>query len=243
MSWFKNLFSKSSARRSAANPAPAAAESPEQATASAAASTAPAAPAPAAAVAGLPKIAIITGSTRPGRVNDSVAAWVAAELAGRTDATFEVVDIADYSLPLLDEAYPAAYQNYQGDHTKAWSAKISEFDGYVFVANEYNHTVSAALANALSYLNAEFNNKAAGIVSYGSMGGVRAAEHLRNLLAELQVAVVRNQVMFSLFTDFENFADFKPTEQNAGTLAPMIDQLIPWAQGFATIRTPQAAAV
>jgi NAD(P)H-dependent FMN reductase len=243
MSWFKNLFSKSSARRSAANPAPAAAESQENATASAAASTAPAAPAPAAAVAGLPKIAIITGSTRPGRVNDSVAAWVAAELAGRTDATFEVVDIADFNLPLLDEAYPAAYQNYQGDHTKAWSAKISEFDGYIFVANEYNHTVSAALANALSYLNAEFNNKAAGIVSYGSMGGVRAAEHLRNLLAELQVAVVRNQVMFSLFTDFENFADFKPTEQNAGTLAPMIDQLIPWAQGFATIRTPQAAAV
>jgi NAD(P)H-dependent FMN reductase len=243
MSWFKNLFSKSSARRSAANPSPAAAESPEHATASAAASAAPTAPAPAAAIAGLPKIAIITGSTRPGRVNDSVAAWVAAELTGRTDATFEIVDIADFNLPLLDEAYPAAYQNYQGDHTKAWSAKISEFDGYIFVANEYNHTVSAALANALSYLNAEFNNKAAGIVSYGSMGGVRAAEHLRNLLAELQVAVVRNQVMFSLFTDFENFADFKPTEQNAGTLAPMIDQLIPWAQGFATIRTPQAAAV
>ncbi|MEV7647162.1 NAD(P)H-dependent oxidoreductase [Arthrobacter sp. NPDC089319] len=243
MSWFKNLFSKSSARRSAANPAPAAAEPQENATVSAAASTAPVASAPAAVVAGLPKIAIITGSTRPGRVNDSVAAWVAAELAGRTDATFEVVDIADFNLPLLDEAYPAAYQNYQGDHTKAWSAKIAEFDGYVFVANEYNHTVSSALANALSYLNAEFNNKAAGIVSYGSMGGVRAAEHLRNLLAELQVAVVRNQVMFSLFTDFENFADFKPTEQNAGTLAPMIDQLIPWAQGFATIRTPQAAAV
>jgi NAD(P)H-dependent FMN reductase len=239
MSWFKNLFSKSSARRSAANPAPAA--STENATASVAATAET--PAPAATVAGLPKIAIITGSTRPGRVNDSVAAWVAAELAGRTDATFEVVDIADFNLPLLDEAYPAAYQNYQGDHTKAWSAKISEFDGYVFVANEYNHTVSSALANALSYLNAEFNNKAAGIVSYGSMGGVRAAEHLRNLLAELQVAVVRNQVMFSLFTDFENFADFKPTEQNAGTLAPMIDQLIPWAQGFATIRTPQAAAV
>jgi NAD(P)H-dependent FMN reductase len=242
MSWFKNLFSKSSARRSAANPAPAAAVSAENATANAAASTAPA-QTPTAAVAGLPKIAIITGSTRPGRVNDSVAAWVAAELTGRTDATFEVVDIADFNLPLLDEAYPAAYQNYQGDHTKAWSAKISEFDGYVFVANEYNHTVSSALANALSYLNAEFNNKAAGIVSYGSMGGVRAAEHLRNLLAELQVAVVRNQVMFSLFTDFENFTDFKPTEQNAGTLAPMIDQLIPWAQGFATIRTPQAAAV
>ena len=247
MSWFKNLFSKSSARRSATNPAaPTARENvaaAEAVSAAAAAQPAAAATTVQAEASALPKIAIITGSTRPGRVNDSVADWVAAELAGRTDAAFEVVDIADFNLPLLDEAYPAAYQNYQGDHTKAWSAKISEFDGYIFVANEYNHTVSAALANALSYLNAEFNNKAAGIVSYGSMGGVRAAEHLRNLLAELQVAVVRNQVMFSLFTDFENFADFKPTEQNAGTLAPMIDQLVPWAQGFATIRTPQAATV
>ena len=183
----KNLFSKSSARRSAANPAPAAAESPEHATGSTAAATAPAAPAPAAAVAGLPKIAIITGSTGPaGSTTRWPRGWP-AELAGRDRRQFEVVDIADFNLPLLDEAYPAAYQNYQGDHTKAWSAKISEFDGYIFVANEYNHTVSAALANALSYLNAEFNNKAAGIVSYGSMGGVRAAEHLRNLLSELQV--------------------------------------------------------
>ena len=237
MSWFKNLFSKSSARRSAANPAASAAEPRTDAPVAQ-----PAEAARSEAAAGLPKIAIITGSTRPGRVNDSVANWVAAELAARTDATFEVVDIADFNLPLLDEAYPAAYQNYQADHTKAWSAKISEFDGYIFVANEYNHTVSSALANALSYLNVEFNNKAAGIVSYGSMGGVRAAEHLRNMLAELQVAVVRNQVMFSLFTDFENFSEFKPTEQNAGTLAPMTDQLVLWAQGFATIRTPQNAA-
>jgi NAD(P)H-dependent FMN reductase len=182
------------------------------------------------------KIAIITGSTRPGRVNKQVADWVLANASARIDAEFEVVDIADFNLPLLDEAYPAMYQNYQNDHTKVWSAKISEFDGFVFVTGEYNHTVMPALANALSYLNVEFNNKAAGIVSYGSMGGARAAEHLRNVLSELQVAHVRNQVMFSLFTDFENFSEFKPTEQNAGTLAPMVDQLVPWTKGFAAVR-------
>jgi NAD(P)H-dependent FMN reductase len=182
------------------------------------------------------KIAIITGSTRPGRVNKQVADWVLANASARIDAEFEVVDIADFNLPLLDEAYPAMYQNYQNDHTKVWSAKISEFDGFVFVTGEYNHTVMPALANALSYLNVEFNNKAAGIVSYGSMGGARAAEHLRNVLSELQVAHVRNHVMFSLFTDFENFSEFKPTEQNAGTLAPMVDQLVPWTKGFAAVR-------
>jgi NAD(P)H-dependent FMN reductase len=188
------------------------------------------------------KIAIVTGSTRPGRVNKQVADWVLAQTAGRTDAEFEVVDIADFNLPLLDEAYPAAYQNYQNDHTKTWSAKISEFDGFIFVTGEYNHTVTPALTNALSYLNVEFNNKAAGIVSYGSMGGARAAEHLRNILSELQIAHVRNQVMFSLFTDFENFADFKPTEQNAGTLAPMIDQLIPWTKAMESVRAAAVAA-
>jgi NAD(P)H-dependent FMN reductase len=188
------------------------------------------------------KIAIVTGSTRPGRNNKGVADWVLSQAAGRTDAEFELVDIADFNLPLLDEAYPAMYQNYQNDHTKAWSAKINEFDGFIFVTGEYNHTLTPALANALSYLNVEFNNKAAGIVSYGSMGGARAAEHLRNVLSELQIAHVRNQVMFSLFTDFENFSEFKPTEQNAGTLAPMLDQLIPWTRAMEAVRAEAAVA-
>jgi NAD(P)H-dependent FMN reductase len=185
------------------------------------------------------KIAIITGASRPGSVNKSVSEWVLSQVADRTDAEFEMVDIADFSLPLLDEAYPAMYQNYQNDHTKAWSAKMSEFDGYVFVAHEYNHTAGPTLVNALSYLNVEFNNKAAGFVSYGSMGGVRAVEHLRGVLSELQIAHVQRTVMFSLFTDFENFSVFAPTEQNAGTLAPMIDQLTVWARAMESVRADQ----
>jgi NAD(P)H-dependent FMN reductase len=187
------------------------------------------------------KIAIVTGASRPGSVNKSVAEWVLSQVSDRTDAEFEVVDIADFNLPLLDEAYPAAYQNYQNDHTQAWSAKISEFDGFIFVAHEYNHTAGPVLVNALSYLNAEFNNKAAGFVSYGSMGGARAVEHLRGVLSELQVAHVRNQVMFSLYTDFENFSVFKPTQQSAGTLAPMVDQLTAWAGAMAAVRSEQLA--
>ncbi|EMY34260.1 hypothetical protein D477_010471 [Arthrobacter crystallopoietes BAB-32] len=233
MSWFKKLFSSKSRAQSAPAQPDAAVPAAEPATTAAVEN---------AGAGTLPRIAVVTGSTRPGRVNNAVADWAMAQLADRSDAVFELVDINDFNLPLLDEPAPAAYQSYQNEHTKAWSAKVAEFDGFIFVANEYNHTVGPALTNALSFLNAEFNNKAAGIVSYGSMGGVRSAEHLRNVLAELQVAVVRNQVMFSLFTDFENFSEFKPTEQNAGTLAPMVDQLVPWAKGFAAIRTPLAAA-
>ncbi|NKX52970.1 NADPH-dependent FMN reductase [Arthrobacter mobilis] len=189
----------------------------------------------------MPRIAIVTGSTRPGRVSSSVAEWVLAQASARQDASFELVDISSFNLPLLDEPSPAAYQDYRNEHTRAFSARISAFDGFVFVTSEYNHSVGPALTNALSFLNAEFTNKAAGIVSYGSMGGARAAEHLRGVLSELQVAHVRSQVMFSLFTDFENFTEFSPTEQNAGTLAPMLDQLVPWAKGFAAVRRESAA--
>lgn len=181
------------------------------------------------------KIAIITGSTRPGRVNRQVADWVLANSNGIA-ADVEIVDIADYNLPVLDEAYPALYQNYMNEHTKKFSAKIAEFDAYIFIVPEYNHSVSPALTNAISYLNAEFHNKAAGIVSYGSAMGVRAAEHLRCILSELQVAHVQRTVMFNLFTDFEEFTTFKPAEINASQLQPMLEQLLPWANALKGVR-------
>jgi NAD(P)H-dependent FMN reductase len=234
MSWFKIFSRKSKASHSAASAAPPVSATATKTPAEVVPEVAPVAD-PLAENA-LPKIAIITGASRPGSVNRSVAEWVLAQVAGRLDADVELVDIADFDLPLLDEAYPAAYQNYQNPATKAWSAKVSEFDGFIFVVHEYNHTAGPVLTNALSFLNVEFNNKAAGFVSYGSAGGARAVEHLREILSELQVAHVRNQVMFSLFNDFENFSEFTPTEQNAGTLTPMVDQLVSWAKGFATIR-------
>jgi NAD(P)H-dependent FMN reductase len=182
------------------------------------------------------KIAIVTGSTRPGRVNRQVADWVLEHSAHVENATFEIVDIADFHLPVLDEPYPAAMQQYSHEHTKKFSAKIAEFDAYIFVVAEYNHTVAPALTNALSYLNAEFNNKAAAIVSYGSVNGARAAEHLRNVLTELQMAHVQRSVMLNLFTDFEEFSTFKPTEISASQLQPMLDQLLPWTQAMNSIR-------
>ncbi|GAA3303378.1 NADPH-dependent FMN reductase [Glutamicibacter nicotianae] len=182
------------------------------------------------------KIAIVTGSTRPGRVNQSVAHWVLAKAEEFGGADYELVDIVDFNLPILDEPFPAAYQNYQNDHTKAFAAKMSEFDGYIFIVGEYNHSVQPALANALSYLNAELNNKAAGMVGYGSAMGSRAVEHLRGILSELQIAHVQKTGMFSLFTDFENFSTFAPTEQSAGSVQPMLEQLLAWSKAMATVR-------
>jgi len=156
------------------------------------------------------KIAIVVGSTRPGRKAAAVASWVHELAKKRTDAEFEVVDIEDFKLPLLDEPVPPSMGKYEKEHTKAWAAKIATFDAYVFVTPEYNHGTSAALKNALDFIYAEWNNKAAGFVSYGSAGGVRAVESLRLVMGELQIADVRAQVMLSLSTDFEKYTTFKP---------------------------------
>lgn len=186
------------------------------------------------------KIGIIVGSTRPGRNAEAVAQWVyenAKKL--RSDINFEIVDIKDYNLPLLDEAVPAAFHGYQNEHTKRWAAKVGELDGYIFVTPEYNHAPSAALKNAIDYVFAEWNNKAAGFVSYGSAYGVRAVEHLRHIMGELMVADVRAQVMLSLFSDFENFSKFKPAPHHYETLKTMIDQLISWAEAMKWLREKQ----
>ena len=184
------------------------------------------------------KIAIILGSTRPGRNGEAVAKWVYQVAQKRGDAEFELVDIKDFNLPLLDEPAPPIMGQYSKPHTKAWAAKIGSFDAYVFVTPEYNHGTSGALKNAIDFLFAEWNNKAAGFVSYGGAGGARAVEQLRLVLAEVQIATVRNQVLLSMFTDFENFSVFKPGPQQKTSVNAMLDQLIAWGAALKTLREP-----
>lgn len=182
------------------------------------------------------KIGIIVGSTRPGRKAEAVAQWVHGIATQRSDATFEVVDIQDFNLPLLDEAMPPAYGQYAHDHTRAWAAKIAEFDGFVMVTPEYNHSTSGALKNALDFLFTEWNNKAVGFVGYGSAMGVRAIQHLRQIVGELMMADVRQAVQLSLFTDFENFSTFKPADHHTKTVNTMLDQVVSWSGALKVIR-------
>ena len=182
------------------------------------------------------RIAIILGSTRPGRKTEPVARWVLDHARTRGDAEYELVDIAEFDLPLLDEPIPPSQHKYSKDHTKRWSEKIASFDGYVFVTPEYNHSTSGALKNAIDFLYHEWNNKAAGFVSFGSSGGTRAVEHLRLIMGELQVADVRSQVALSLFTDFENFSAFKPQALHEKSLKSMLDQLVAWSGAMKGVR-------
>ena len=189
------------------------------------------------------RMGIILGSTRPNRNGGQVARWVYDVASRRHDADFEPVDLRDYPLPHLDEPLPPSMGQYQNEHTRQWAEKIASFDGFVFVTPEYNHSTSGVLKNAIDYLYAEWNNKAVGFVSYGSVGGARAAEHLRLVAGELQMADVRQQVALSLITEFENFTVFKPGDYNVAALDVLLDQVIAWSIALAPLRAiPQPAA-
>ena len=182
------------------------------------------------------KIAIILGSTRPNRNGEAVAKWVFDLARKGNDAEFHLIDLNDFDLPLLDEPVPAIMGQYTRPHTKKWSETITSFDGYVFVTPEYNHSIPGALKNAIDFLYKEWNNKSAGFVGYGVVGGARAIEHLRLVMGELQVAGVEAQVSLSLITDFENYHVFNPAPFHQKNVHQMLDGVIAWGKAFQSLR-------
>jgi NAD(P)H-dependent FMN reductase len=175
-------------------------------------------------------IGIILGSTRQGRVSPQVGEWLKGIADTRGDANYEIVDIADFNLPFVGTGTGTE------PGIQAWNEKLGSLDGFVFIVQEYNHSITGALKNALDSARDAWYNKAAGIVSYGSTGGARAAEHLRGILAELSVADVRTHPTLSLFTDFENFTDFKPAELHFTNVKGMLDQVNAWSGALKTLR-------
>lgn len=184
------------------------------------------------------KIGIVLGSVREGRNGEQVAKWMLdfAEKRQDENVEYELVDLAEYKLPFLGESLSEDEQPKAEETIKAWSDKMASFDGYIFVTPEYNHAIGGALKNALDYLNPEVNNKAAGFVGYGSLGGTRGHENLRLILGELQVADVRTAVTFSLMTDFEDFSVFKPADFHQDNANEMLNQVIAWSGALQPLR-------
>ena len=172
-------------------------------------------------------IGIILGTTREGRVGDQVAKWV-LDQGKASGLHLSIIDLKDYNLPLLGTADAPALASFR--------EAVNSKDGFVFVTGEYNHSIPASLKNAIDYLRDEWANKPAGIVSYGSLGGARATEHLRGILGELQIADVRSHTALSMFTDFENWSVFKPNEKHLNNLNTMFEQVKAWGEALKTIR-------
>ncbi|MFA1642735.1 NADPH-dependent FMN reductase [Chryseomicrobium imtechense] len=178
------------------------------------------------------KVGIILGSTRDGRVSPQVGEWLVEKAKGREDANYELVDIKDFDLPLLGTA--------ESEGVKRWNEKLDSLDAFVFVVAEYNHSMTGALKNAFDSAKESWHNKAAGIVSYGSAGGTRAAEHVRQVCAELMIADVRVHPVLSLFLDFEKGQTFTPRDLHNKNVNDMFDQVLAWGGALKPLRTNKA---
>jgi NAD(P)H-dependent FMN reductase len=187
-------------------------------------------------------VAVILGSTRPNRHSEPVARWVFERAALRPDLDADLVDLAHVNLPIYDEPVPSIMGDYTHEHTRAWAATIARYDAFVFVTPEYNRSIPAVLKNAIDFLYAEWNDKAAGFVSYGAdAGGARAIEHLRAVLGELRVADVRTMVPLSLAHDFEDYTRFAPREMAVAKADEMLAQLATWGHAMRAVRREHIA--
>lgn len=136
------------------------------------------------------KTLIITSTVREGRTSRKIADWYMAEAKkSDVDMEFEILDIADFNLPLFDQAMPPKMHKY-GDLQNKIAEKIASADAFVFVTGEYNHSIPGALKNFIDYIYAEWDRKPAAYVGYGVIGGARAIEHLIQIMAEMGVVSV-----------------------------------------------------
>jgi NAD(P)H-dependent FMN reductase len=179
------------------------------------------------------KIAVIVGSNRPGRFGIQVGKWLVDYAAGKTDVAYELVDISDYNLPVLDEEVPSGASK---EHTKAWAAAIAQYDGFVYVTAEYNHSVPGNFKNAVDYLNAEWQYKPVGYVSYGWAKGHRAVEAWRSIAAQFNQFDIREEVNIQL--DGSNV--FNPSDFEASQADALINALSFWSAEFQQSRAKLA---
>lgn len=180
----------------------------------------------------------IVCSTRPGRVGQSVARWAhqAAIAHGKFGA--ELVDLADFNLPILDEPQIPRLRKYEHEHTKAWSRSVQAADAFVFVMPEYNSGPPASIVNALDYLMVEWQYKPAGLVTYGGVsGGLRASQTIKPILTTLKIVPLPEAVVIpGVASQLDPEAGFKPTEMHESSAKLMLDELYRWTQAMKPLR-------
>ncbi|WP_432190548.1 NADPH-dependent FMN reductase [Streptomyces sp. Tue6028] len=184
------------------------------------------------------RIGIITGSTRPGRKGEQVAAWVqelATQHAG-DKATFEVLDLKEFELPLLDEPVPALFARGSNPHTVRWAERVGACDAYIFVTPEYNSGAPASLRNSIDYLYQEWTRKAVAYVGYGVYGAVMAVQELRAQAGRLQMADIGPQVSLLLHEDFVNHTQLKPRDLHIEEAHKLVDELLAWSNALTPLR-------
>lgn len=184
------------------------------------------------------KLQTIICSTRPGRVGPSIARWFNEHAREQGSFESELVDLADFNLPVFDEPNHPRMQQYEHDHTKAWSASVASADAYVFVIPEYNFCPPPAFVNALNYVYNEWNYKPCGFVSYGGVsGGLRSAQNAKQMVTTLKMMPMVESVMIQMpWEQLDEHRNFTPADPHSSSASAMLDEMHKWAQALRTMR-------
>jgi len=191
-----------------------------------------------------PKIALIIGSTRPTRFADKPAAWMLKQAIARGDIDVEIIDLRDFALPFFDEKASNKWMPSENPEAVRWQKTVGKYDGYIFVVAEYNHSITAALKNALDEAYNEWSRKPFTAIGYGSVGGARAIEHLRLIAIELEMVSTHATVHIGgsdFFTVFPAYGN-KPIEDIENNLLASaktaLDELVWWAKATMAAKAP-----
>lgn len=180
-------------------------------------------------------------STRPGRVGPAVAQWFqgVAEAHGGFEAL--LVDLAEFDLPVFNEAAHPRLRKYEHAHTKSWSGSVAEADAFVFVTPEYNYGPPPSFVNALNYLFFEWNHKPAGFVSYGGVsGGLRGVQMEKLMLTSVKVMPIPEQVSIAMVSErLDGEGGFRADERLERAGQAMLDELRRWAEALKPLHTPR----
>ncbi|MFG1738194.1 NADPH-dependent FMN reductase [Micromonospora chalcea] len=169
------------------------------------------------------RIAVIASSLRDRRMSPTVAEWVVAALQQSSGVHVDLIDLAEITLPDDAQLSPGG-----GPKTEV-ADRIEAAEAFVFVTPEYNHSYPASLKRLIDWHYAAWMLKPATVVAYGVQGGYAAIEHLRGVLAELNMVTTRR--CLGLAAPWEALDDgnrFSPADGTNKALTSALAELAWW---------------
>lgn len=188
-----------------------------------------------------PRLGVVVGSTRPGRVGAAVAAWFADMARAHGAFEVEVVDLAEINLPMLDEPNHPRMRKYTKEHTHRWSATVESLDAFAFVTPEYNYAMAPALLNAIDYLFTEWNYKPVGFVSYGGVsGGTRSVQMAKQVVTTVKMMPMSEGVFIPFVRQsITDDGRFEPDDPVTASARALLDELVRWEGALRSLRSPE----
>ncbi|MFK4066844.1 NADPH-dependent FMN reductase [Streptomyces sp. NPDC029674] len=177
----------------------------------------------------MPRLHVISASTRPTSAGRPLAAWIAELAAGREEFDTTLIDLGEVNLPFFDEPEHPSEGRYIHRHTKEWSATVAAADCFVFVMPMYNGGFTAPLKNAIDYLQKEWQGKPVGLISYsaGSSGGAPAVEMIQPVLRRVGLRSARRSLSIPGIEErlAGRYGNFVATAELAAQAAAVLDEV------------------